>query len=962
MSYTIPQALHDAIKQNQLIIFVGSGLSINHGLPSWHTIVKNLLINKKGYIEKADAWLNALESEIMTPLDILDNLKHEKKLILESFENDCNITHTESLIHQTITKISKRFITTNYDQLLEKNCEIANIMTQSSNFKLSTINDIDSFILKIHGDITEPDHCIIFKEQYEMLYRNDNLAKFQFQKLLSQYSFLFIGFSFKDPYVEELFNYINSLMDGYGPKHFLVNTHDVKNNHLTQITLENYSHLPSFLNELKVIALDNTNTITNTSKNLSESSRESMNFQHKDDGSDIAPSVSNWIGREKELSLLQSEAFKVFFITGIGGEGKSALASHYINNENNYSIIDWKDFKEEEHKFILKIYSMIKRVEPSINLSEIVGFSEEELIALFFKYLGTQKTIFVLDNVDSYIDLEYFEPIGGIGKFFHAAIKYDHKSKFIFTCRPFIRYAGVDFHQLKLEGLSESDTIQYFLQGNTTINKEKLTKYAIQAYNFTHGHALWLSLILAQSRKGEDSLKDFLLKIETGHNLERDDSSILAKKLLGRIWELLQDRERLVLRTLAEAIVPETKEDYADIMSNELNYNKFQKALKSLYNLNLIIEKRDTTYIELHPLVKEFIRTNYPTSERNKYITLFIQYYDKFIVILKNKLNYTTSFDEFLNFTNKTELSINAGDYQSALNTLLEISSSMTAAGFIEEYLRVVKLFFNSITWSKKKIETYLQFDVLLNSSIKYFVEYGESDYADELIAKYEEILESKGESYFRLCATKCYLFWFRKEYDNAINISEQIIYLLDRGEQEDKFDIKHNQALALRDTGTIENIDKALTLFLLNNTLDTIIDKNIILKDGGGAQHGNIGKCLYLKNMKDEALICYYKSFYYIFTNDITNRLINLGYAAFWIGQVLIESNTKESAYYFYKYAQEAWAKSSPVLLNNNTKQFTILQENHTSKSIASQEFWKIQKSCIETIEKSINVKFKLQ
>ena len=111
--------------------------------------------------------------------------------------------------------------------------------------------------------------------------------------------------------------------------------------------------------------------------------------------------------------------------------------------------------------------------------------------------------------------------------------------------------------------------------------------------------------------------------------------------------------------------------------------------------------------------------------------------------------------------------------------------------------------------------------------------------------------MENKGESYFRLCATKCYLFWFRKNYDRAINISEQVIYLLDRGEQEDKFDIKHNQALAFRDTGIIENINKALTLFLLNDTLDNIIDKNMILKDGSGAQHGNIGKCLYLKNMK---------------------------------------------------------------------------------------------------------------
>ena len=47
MKITIPQELTDAINEDKLVVFVGAGLSINHGLPSWKKIIENLLINKK---------------------------------------------------------------------------------------------------------------------------------------------------------------------------------------------------------------------------------------------------------------------------------------------------------------------------------------------------------------------------------------------------------------------------------------------------------------------------------------------------------------------------------------------------------------------------------------------------------------------------------------------------------------------------------------------------------------------------------------------------------------------------------------------------------------------------------------------------------------------------------------------------------------------------------------------------
>ncbi len=105
---------------------------------------------------------------------------------------------------------------------------------------------------------------------------------------------------------------------------------------------------------------------------------------------------------------------------------------------------------------------MIKRINHKISVNDLVGYSDNDLIQIFFKELGTKKSIFVLDNVDSYIDLINFEPTNGIGELFKMAMESGHNSKFIFTCRPFIQYAKPKFMQLNLTGLTEENTIEYF--------------------------------------------------------------------------------------------------------------------------------------------------------------------------------------------------------------------------------------------------------------------------------------------------------------------------------------------------------------------------------------------------------------------------------------------------------------------------------------------------------------------
>ena len=961
MESKIPNGLKQAIENNKLIIFLGAGISMNEGLPSWKQVLLNLLSKQDCDIPKASNYHSALQADIMSPLEVLEKIKDNKKEILKAFEKDLNVDNYSSEIFKTLGNISKHFVTTNFDKYIENNCSIKTVITHDSAYNLAKIGtDAEEYIIKLHGDLDRLDSCIIFIEQYEDLYKNDKLAPFQLKKLLTEYSFLFIGFSFNDPYVKELFDYISTLMEEYGPTHYLITTKNDKINNLTSITIQDYDELPSLLNHLVNIK----NTMPEVPQKQNNSVEILEDEEEIQDGSDIAPHINIWIGRQKELELLKNGGFKVYFITGIGGEGKSSLASHYIDeDEKNFEMIDWRDFKEQEHKFQHKIYGMIKKICSDMDDDKLVGLNEEQLISLFFKKLGTRKMVFVLDNVDSYIDLEKFEPIGAIGKFFSAALLHEHNSKFIFTCRPFIHYAGINFFQLKLEGLTEENTIEYFTKEQTSIKPEEMIEFAKIAYKLTKGHAMWLSLIIAHARRGKDKLIEFLNKIKSGDPINENDSTIMSKRMLGNVWSTLTDRDKMVLRTMAESLVAETVEEYGKMLEAELNYNKFSKSIKALRNLNLIIDKRDTDYIELHPLVKEYIRTNYPSHERSKYIAMITHYYDQYVVVLKQRLGHKLSYDEYINFTHKAELLINAGKYQEALNTLSEVIDSMSTAGYIDELLRVAKMFFNSITWSKKNIEELALFYPFLINSIRLFVENEQEGYTFQLIKEYESTVLDKSEAYLRLCSIKAYVYWFLKDYSEALSICEEALYLMERGEQSDSFDVRHHYALTLRDSRNEENIAKALDLFLGDKILEKLIDKNNpINKDDQGTIFGNIGRCLELLGDTSNALICYYKAFYCIFSFDDVLRAINLGYAAFWIYEILSKNNKYEASIYFLKMAQNEWDKSSKVLLNQNQNIFNELISTSTNQSINSSEVWRIEKYCIEFIEKQINVKFKIK
>ncbi|MDD3481315.1 SIR2 family protein [Azovibrio restrictus] len=964
---SIPHDLQTAIHENKLLIFIGAGLSKFSGIPLWKDIVIKTLQNPS--IEKREGYINAIESDVLTPLEALDKIKTKhRKEIYTTFENETSIT-VESPIYDKIYSISGKLITTNYDKLIENNCNIPVISTNSA-YSLQKIDENKNFLLKIHGDCSEIDNAVIFTSDYTKLYENqDGFAKFQLEKLVSSHTCLFIGFSMRDNYVSHLFDRLHAMYQGLGREHYAISTEELSHATIKTITIDSYDKLPEIIDQLHNIkATQKTKEYKNKDftppqKPLTEdSTRDIEDGIALKIGSDTPPITENWAGRSEELRSLKSQ-HKVCFITGIGGQGKSALASRLLleSSRENYDLFDWRDFKEEELNFQSKLYQLIETVSKrSILTKTLIGLETEELVNIFFNELGQQKGIFVFDNIDKYIDLEKFTPTGDIEHFFLKALKTQHYSKFVFTCRPFIHHASIGFYQVKLEGLQLDDVKELIKKYHPQITDIDLVNYSSTLHSTTQGHPLWMGLILAQSRTRIQDINGIIKKISAHHDSRENInlSAIISKTILEDVWHKLKERERVILRTLSISSIAEKEDDLAKIVENKLKYNQFSKAMKSLRSFNLIIEKEGNGYIELHPLVREFIKANYAREQQENYIALYVNYLDGFICLIKSKFGRILDPDDIELLIKKIEILINSDKYADAINELRTAGDSIKISGYCEEFIRLCDLLLSRNIWSTKKISAINGFNDFIFDLFSTTANFGRHDLFDKYINEYSKIFPNADKNMILIKSSLCYREWTRGNFNSAIKEGKSASDLIEILGGGDVWEGLHRYNLALRDSDNTNNIKLAMKFFCKGKSLDYYLTSPLLDEDSAET-YGNTGRCLTCLNENEKALLLISKS-YKKLKNEGASLFNNhnIGYAAKWIHEILIQTEKLNDALYFLLYARNIWEKDLPVEANKLDQKISKFPKNSAIHSITSLESWQISKFCDDYIESIINKK----
>jgi hypothetical protein len=216
----IPEALLEALQNNKLVVFAGAGVSmgkpanypnfsklakdINRGTLDLYRFIK-IEIDEKDEREK-EVWIE--------PIDRFLGLVEEKGINVK--KSACQLLNLRdskpTILHQNLVKLFKipdklRLITTNFDPLFN---DYALELWKSNSPEyyyapaLPLGNDFNG-IVYLHGSVLKNEkHIVITDRDFGRAYLTEGWARNFLQAMFSEYTVLFIGYSYGDPVIPYL--------------------------------------------------------------------------------------------------------------------------------------------------------------------------------------------------------------------------------------------------------------------------------------------------------------------------------------------------------------------------------------------------------------------------------------------------------------------------------------------------------------------------------------------------------------------------------------------------------------------------------------------------------------------------------------------------------------------------------------------------------------------------------------
>ncbi|MBC3207911.1 SIR2 family protein [Pseudomonas sp. SWRI111] len=212
--------LKNILAQPDTIIFVGSGISLWSGLPTWSGMIEELA----KFLERGTGGAELVRAEAKRG-DLLQAASYgfdklTKQQIGEFIRETCRYGRAmPHEIHRKIVSLGPRcFITTNYDNLIEQSLRewqpdrfyrppVTNRqLTETAEIVHARATD---FIFKPHGDAADSESIILTREQYRRLLPQGEYqsALESVKLLLASRPVLYLGFGLRDPdfvYVRDL--------------------------------------------------------------------------------------------------------------------------------------------------------------------------------------------------------------------------------------------------------------------------------------------------------------------------------------------------------------------------------------------------------------------------------------------------------------------------------------------------------------------------------------------------------------------------------------------------------------------------------------------------------------------------------------------------------------------------------------------------------------------------------------
>ncbi len=216
-------------QNNQLVVFVGAGISKNSGLPSWGELIEKIAKEIDYYHKNqcidcklrspvcpkgtATASCDYSQDEFLRIPEYfyqMDNSKDHKRyyqFIVDSLESEGT---SNPIDDEIFNLLPHHIITTNYDSLLEGSnnhlSKLYTVVTEDSDL-LSEASD--RYIIKMHGDLASPRTIVLKESDYIDYEQKHPLISTFIRSLLINHTFVFLGYSLNDYNLNLIIGWIN---------------------------------------------------------------------------------------------------------------------------------------------------------------------------------------------------------------------------------------------------------------------------------------------------------------------------------------------------------------------------------------------------------------------------------------------------------------------------------------------------------------------------------------------------------------------------------------------------------------------------------------------------------------------------------------------------------------------------------------------------------------------------------
>ncbi len=194
----IPGGLIEQIKRGNGVLFIGAGLSKGAGLCDWEELVRPL----------GETIGCPRNTDLLKVAEYYEDVNGRTALLDYIIEHTNTAGRGPTENHRLLAALPiKIWITTNYDDLLEKTLEEAGKPFHKvvRDQHLPLISADRHTLIKMHGDRQLSDTIIITENDYHTYFRKYLLVKAQLTVLAASSTLLFVGYSMSDPDFNQIY-------------------------------------------------------------------------------------------------------------------------------------------------------------------------------------------------------------------------------------------------------------------------------------------------------------------------------------------------------------------------------------------------------------------------------------------------------------------------------------------------------------------------------------------------------------------------------------------------------------------------------------------------------------------------------------------------------------------------------------------------------------------------------------